>query len=97
MMTNKETKFIFSLAEKEFLLSLLAYTHERIEQKQELNSEVIFFDIESRQDYLDLILNISKKVMLMHININDLDREQIKQFFMSELTKEDIRKILKGR
>lgn len=96
-MTSKETKFIFSLAEKEFLLSLLAYTHERIEQKQELNAEVIFFDIESRKYYLDLILNISKKVMLMHININDLDREQVQKYFMSELTKDDIRKILKGR
>lgn len=96
-MTSKETKFIFSLAEKEFLLSSLAYMYERIEQKQELNSEVIFFDIESRQDYLNLILNITKKVMLMHVNINDLDKEQVQKFFMSELTKEDIRKILKGR
>lgn len=93
MATNNK---FFTLKEKEFLLRSLAYIYETIENKKETTHEVIFLELNSKEDYLELIINISAKLMKYNIDFFDLDKEQIKQYFTETLTKEDIKKILRG-
>ena len=95
-MTSSINNKFFTLKEKEFLLRSLAYMYETIENKQELTHEVIFLELDSKQEYLELIINITSKLMQYNIDFFDLDKEQIKKHFTETLTKEDIKKILRG-
>ena len=89
------SKRFFTLNEKQFLLRVLAYVYERIEKKQELIEDIFYLEGVTN-DNLDLILRISSKLMRYNTDVSDLNIEEIQKYFNEDLTKEDIKKNIRG-
>lgn len=82
----------FNQYEQVFLLSLLAFAYERLENKQDID-ENLFLELGTQQDYLRLINNISSKTILF--SITEEKNVALKKQLHDSINQEKIKKLLK--
>ena len=90
MMENK-IKF-FNQYEQVFLLSLLAFAYEKLENKKDID-ENLFLELGTQQDYLRMINNISSKTILFSINFEQ--NSSLKKLLNESINQDKIKKLLK--